>query len=53
MNARRRAFLLNDNRGSVLREYAVAVVLAAVVVIVTMSLFAGDLYDVYVRVFGP
>jgi hypothetical protein len=42
-----------DRQGTVVRDYAVAVVLAAGVVILVMTLFADDLYRAYVDVFGP
>ena len=42
-----------DRRGAVLRDYAVAVIIAAVTVIVAMTLMAEPLYRVYMRVFGP
>jgi hypothetical protein len=35
-----------------LRDYALAVVLAAVLAIVTMTLMADALYRAYLRVFG-
>ncbi len=38
--------------GGVLREYMVAVVLAAALVIVALSLVAEELYETYVKVFG-
>lgn len=41
-----------DGRGAVLRDYAVAVIVAAGIVIVGMTLLADSLYRVYLRVFG-
>ncbi len=42
-----------DGRGAVLRDYAVAVIVAAGVVILTMTLLADSLYRVYLRAVGP
>lgn len=43
----------HDDAGTGLREYAAAVILAALAVVVGFTLVAAPLYRVYVRLFGP
>ncbi len=42
-----------DDAGTGLREYAAAVILAALAVVVGLTLVAAPLYRVYVRLYGP
>lgn len=43
---------MGDTRGSSVGQYALAVVLAALVAIVAMTLLSDELYRAYLHVFG-
>lgn len=44
---------VRDEGGAVVKDYALAIVAAAVLVIVGMTMMADALYQAYLRVFGP
>jgi hypothetical protein len=44
---------LKEGRGTLLRQYAAAVVVATAVVVAAMTMLADRLYSAYVRFFGP